>query len=100
MKEISNVKEFTGEKNDKTIKELTQVEPMEDKHKILVYLKSFEPDCAAGMLLMDEMTGEILDSGVNGYEDGTFYWDTRHIYHFEKYNLKFNDDFIEHVLKG
>lgn len=99
MKEVSNVKEFTGEENDEPIKNLVQDRTIEEKSRVLAYMKSFKPDCAAGMSLKDEMTGEVLDSGVSGYEDGVFYWDTRHIYHFEKYNLKLNDDFIEHVLR-
>ena len=98
MKEISNVREFAGDETAKPIKELIQDRAINDKDKILEYLKSFDPDCAAGMSLVDEVTGDIIETGVNGYEDDQYYWDTRHIYHFEKYNLKLDDDFIAHVL--
>ena len=100
MKEISNVREFTRDETARPIKELIQDRAVDDKDKILEYLKAFEPDCAAGMSLVDEVTGEIIDTGVNGYEDGQYYWDTRHIYHFEKYNLKLDNDFIAYVLNS
>lgn len=98
MREISNVREFSGEVDHNSIKEMISEKEIERKEDILKYLKSFEPDCAAGMSLTDEITGESINTGVSGYEDGTFFWDTRHIYHFEKYNLSLNDDFINHVL--
>ena len=50
------------------------------------------------MCLTDEITGKDVNLSVEGYEDDAYYWDTRYIYHFEKYNLKLNDDFISHVL--
>ncbi len=99
MKEISNVREFTGDETAKPIKELIQNTAIDGKEKIVAYLKSFKPDCAAGMSLTDEISGEIIKAGVNGYEDGLYYWDTRYIYHFEKYNLKLNDDFVCYVLE-
>lgn len=98
MKEISNVREFSGEESFPTVKTLVSKKEIPEKGKILQFLKSFNSDCAAGMVLVDEITGENVDSGISVYEDGQYYWDTRHIYHFEKYNLKLNDDFIAHVL--
>lgn len=98
MKEICNVKEFSGEDQFPPVVDLVGSQEMPEKEHILKYLKSFVADCSAGMLLIDEITGEEIDSSVNGYEDGEYYWDTRHIYHFEKYNLKLNADFIQHVI--
>ena len=98
MKEICNVSEFTGDANYPVIKSLISDVSIPEKAIISKYLKSFTPDCASGMSLTDEITGEDLNSGVSGYEDGMYYWDTRHIYQFEKYNLKLNDDFIKFVL--
>lgn len=98
MREISNVKEFSGDKNYASVKEMISNTEVPEKNKILQYLKSFKSDCAAGMTLVDEITGSDVDSGVNAYEDGIYYWDTRHIYHFENYNLKLNDDFVDYVL--
>lgn len=98
MKEISRIREFSGENAHKTIREQIMHEEPEDKHKILTYLKSFPADCAAGMSLVDEITGETLESGVEGYEDGQFYWDSREIYHYEKYNIKLDEEFVQYVL--
>ena len=97
MQEISFVKEF-GSEIGKPIKEMISDSEIPEKAKILRYLMSFEPDCAAGMSLVDEVTGNTIDSGVSGYEDGEYYWDTREIYHFDKYNLELNVDFIKYVL--
>lgn len=99
MKPISSVREFSGENTDRPIRELISNYPIDKKEHILKYLKSFDPDSAAGMSLIDEITGEPVGSGVNGYEDSEFFWDSREIYHFENYNLELNQDFIEHVLK-
>ena len=33
------------------------------------------------------------------YESGDYYWNTSDIYHFEKYDLKLNDDFVQYVLE-
>ena len=98
MKEISKVRELTGDNSHASIKELIGKSFLE-KQKILQYLKSFEADCAAGMLLIDEITGKETSNSVMGYEDGVYYWDTREIYHFEKYDMELQDDFIEYIMK-
>ncbi len=98
MKGISCVKEFAGDDTYMPLKDLISDTPIKGKIKILKYLKSFSSDCAAGMSLVDEITGDSLNTCVCGYEDCKYYWDDREIYHFEKYNLKLNDDFIEYVL--
>lgn len=97
MREISFVREF-GNERGKPIKEMVSKNEIQGKDKVLRYLKSFDPDCAAGMSLVDEVTGDTIDLGVSGYEDGVYYWDTREIYHFDKYNLELNTDFVEYVL--
>ena len=97
MKPISSVIEF-GDNAGKKIKELISEKSIPAKEKVLAYLKSFDPDCVAGMYLVDEVTGETIHSCVEGYEDSEFYWDTREIYHFEKYNLHLDEDFVEYVV--
>lgn len=98
MRNISFVREFNDSENALSIKDKISTNAIKGKDKILKYLKSFEPFCAAGMSLRDEITREMINSGVNGYEDGEFVWDTREIYHFEKYNLQLEDDFIQYVM--
>lgn len=99
MKAISNVREFTNNIDHKKIEELISDEEIPQKRKVLEYLKSFDPDCAAGMLIQDEVIGKAVNACVEGYEDGQYFWDSRYIYHFEKYNLKLSEDFIKHVLR-
>lgn len=99
MREISRIREFSGEKSDKSIHEMISEKAIPQKDEILQYLKSFQPDCSAGMLLQDEITGELLKFGVNGFEDGNYYWDSREIYHFEKYNMQLEKEFVEYVLQ-
>lgn len=84
---------------DSLIRELISDVPIQGKKYVLKYLKSFEPDCAAGMSLIDEITGKAVGTGVNGYGDLEFFWDSREIYHFEKYNLELNQDFLKYILK-
>ena len=50
------------------------------------------------MLLVDEVTKETMGEGVEGYEDGEYFGDSRDIYHFEKYNLILSEAFIKHVI--
>lgn len=102
MKPICNVKEFTGEENDRGIVAQISPVPVYGKGRILEYLKGFPADCAAAMSLRDEITGQTMDAGVSGYEDtdGGWYWDDRMIYHFEKYNMKLSEDFLNYVLNG
>lgn len=85
MKEIANAMKF--DKNE-----------IAQKKDVLAYLKSFEPQWAAGMLLVDEVTKETMGEGVEGYEDGEYFGDSRDIYHFEKYNLILSEAFIKHVI--
>lgn len=100
MKPICNVKDFTGEGNDKSLSTQVFPSPIYGKGRILEYLRSFPATYAAAMSLKDEITGQTLDSGVSGYEDeeGGWFWDDRMIYHFEKYNMKLSEEFIDYVL--
>lgn len=99
MRCVSCVKEFSEDINAKPIKYLISEISIPQKNNVLLYMKSIKPNCAADMILIDGITGESIKSEVLGYEDDIYYWDTRHIYHFEKYNLKLDDEFIRYVLE-
>lgn len=72
--------------------------PINGKEKILAYLKRF-PECAfTSAPVKDAFTGKIVYDANNARTDGVFQWSESEIYHFEKYNLKLNNDFIEYVL--
>ena len=77
----------------------TKIYENDTKKKILNYLKKWEP-CSACGHVEDCKTGEILDTLEDlGYTDGEYSWSTQGIYHFEKYNLRLNEDFIQYVSK-
>lgn len=73
-------------------------EEITDKTAICNYCKSFKPYCYTTESFSDKVTGKTVKDGYAGYFDGEYEWYDDWIYHFEKYNLKLNDDFIEHVL--
>lgn len=98
---ICNVREFTGEEKDQPLRSQISSSPVYGKQRIEYYLHKFEPSYAAAMSLKDEITGMTLDTGVSGYEDpvGGWFWDDRMIYHFEKYNMRLSQDFINYVFE-
>lgn len=80
---------------------LCTLNDIEHKKEILDYLKSFEPEYCSVTYIKDIfMETEITEIDELGYFDGEYVWYSSWTYHFEKYNLKLNDDFIEHVLKN
>lgn len=91
---------------DRSIQELSKDElervtgktPIDGKEKILAYLKQF-PECAfTSAPVKDAFTGNIVYGANNARTDGVFQWSESEIYHFEQYNLKLNNDFIQNVL--
>ncbi len=62
-------------------------------------MKSFsEPSAYTSQPIIDRFTNRELDEINNAFLDGIYTWYATEIYHFEKYNLKLNDEFIEYVL--
>lgn len=68
------------------------------KAEILSFMKNAPVVACTSMPVYDKLTGEEVCSGNNAHSDGKYTWYESDIYHFEKYNLKLNDDFIEYVL--
>ena len=69
------------------------------KNNILKYLRSF-PQCAfTSAEVKDKYTNNIFCDADNARSDGVYIWYESEIYHFEKYNLTLNEDFIKHALK-
>ena len=91
---------------DRSIKELSKDElakttsetALDGKEKVLAYLKQF-PECAfTSAPVKDAFTGEVVYDANNARTDGTYQWYETEIFHFEKYNLKLNEEFIKYVL--
>ncbi len=74
-------------------------EPISEKAQVLKYMKSFsEPYSFTSQPVIDVFTNQKFEYVDNGFSDGVYIWHRSQIYHFEKYNLKLNDDFIKYVL--
>lgn len=69
-----------------------------DKKKILEYMKSFKVYGYSTAYVLDVVNQEETALNEVSFTDGDYLWSSSWIYHFEKYNLKLNDDFIAHVL--
>lgn len=72
-------------------------EKRDDKSRVIKFLRSFSPVSVSG-IVTDFQTGEWTKIENLDYELDRFYWSESDIYHFEKYNLKLDDDFIQYVL--
>lgn len=71
------------------------------KAKILSYLKNHTSNAAyASSTIIDLVTKEDTQLPEVAYNDGEYLWSSTLVYHFEKYNLKLDDDFIQHVLNN
>ena len=98
MKSISNYREFTKNPNDISFSDKFNV-VCQNKDVILQYLKNFNKECIVlTCASTDFVTGQLLKSSIFVYNDGVYCWTSEEIYHFEKYDMKLNDDFIQYVL--
>lgn len=70
----------------------------ENKNAILDFLKKGKLTSIGG-IVTDFFTDTWTFIENLDYESGEYYWNTSDIYHFEKYDLKLNDGFIQYVLK-
>ncbi|MBQ6902815.1 MAG: hypothetical protein IJN71_07415 [Oscillospiraceae bacterium] len=87
--------------NDKTLPsifDLIQSNPIEEKNKILAYLKSKQPDAYAPNIFVDIIKKKSVGGPFCCYHDDFFTWRTDTIYYFERYNMKLDNRFIEYVL--
>ncbi len=98
MKYISNINLYEQVDIEKLKTNLT-LKPIIQKELILKYLKNKNLEVAyTTEKVIDYIMQEQTNVSVIAYCDDFFYWDSRDIYHFEKYDLKLSDDFINHVL--
>lgn len=96
MKKIENYKEFDSHEKE-SIKNNIGVKCPIDKNIVLHYLKSGKNAGAVCSMtydyVMDKRTNVVRDI----YTDGTYLWDDAEIYHFDRYDMRLNDDFIQHI---
>jgi len=97
MNAISNYREINGHISSPSIKSGIGFEN-QNKTTVLEYMKNNEAEVVQARAMMDYISGTALRGSVECFTDGKYFWTSEEIYHFEKYDLKLNDDFIKYVL--
>ena len=97
--DISKCKEITEELEHSNINNRIGFSCAE-KSTILNYLKKRGEELAVlTCSAMDYISNQPLNgTSLKSFTDGKYLWSNEEIYHFEKYDLKLNDDFIQYVL--
>lgn len=95
MKFITNYKELGGD-NDNSLLNHISDKSMENKEKILKYLTNGTYDGVRCASIYDYVKDEpLLGETIKLFTDGEWYWDSAEIYHFEKYNIELNKEFLK-----
>lgn len=97
MKQICCYKELTGQQTDPSILS-GHGKHIDEKQIILDYLNSFEAEAVQTRAMTDYFTNISLPDSVECFTDGEYIWTSEDVYHFEKYDIELNRDFIEYVL--
>jgi len=71
-----------------------------DKQTVLKFLKEQDPDAAAASYTIDEIEGKSTNIPLCAYEYGDYYWDSRDILYFEKYDMPLQSDFLNLILNA
>lgn len=87
-----------SKKNKEDFLKLCTENEIANKNDVLKYMKSVKIDAYSTDYVFDVVTTKKTTIDEVIYSDGEYLWSSSWIYYFEKYNLKLNDDFIEHVL--
>lgn len=98
MKSITDYREFSDNDSDSSLLEHIG-KKTEFKEKILEYFKKYSADAVTlTRCAIDYVAGKNLLNSVLCYTDGTYIWTNEEVYHFKKYDIELNKDFIEYVL--
>lgn len=98
MKYITDYKEFDEEANISLLDSISDA-PIVEKDKVLKYLKNGN-DAGVRCSAVHDIVGNFsTGETIHRYTDGEFVWDSSEIYHFEHYNIKLNEEFINKVLE-
>lgn len=73
---------------------------IERKGEILQYLQNQKfYDGVRCSTIKDFVKKENTHLPTTAYFDGEYFWDDEETYHFEKYDMRLNEDFVKHALK-
>ena len=71
-----------------------------EKDKVLAFMHKPSPFCATAGRFEDVTTGEaVYDRAWGWYRHGDWQWSDRDAYHFEKYDLELEPEFVDYALK-
>lgn len=68
------------------------------KEIVLKYLKSFKYSWVSSQCIIDKKENKLINIAYMLYNDGKYEWSSSEIYHYEKYDLILNSDFIDHIV--
>lgn len=74
--------------------------PLQNKSKILNHLKAGTVTAVAAGSAHDVLSGEVIDGELTLLTDGVYEWRSDILYYVDKYNVRLNDDFIQHVMSA
>ena len=97
MKKINEYNEFRHNGGESVRNHVSDV-PIKGKDIVLKYLKETPSEGIRCSTLYDYILDELLTPSVWTHTDGEYRWNDEEIYHFEKYNMQLNNDFIKKVL--
>lgn len=69
--------------------------PIQNKNKVLRYLKSVKPFIYGAFPLKDCITGKVYSSCCANYAKDGWWWSDDDIYYLEHYNIPLKDEFLE-----
>ena len=96
MKFISDYPEFGGSAKD-SVNDHIGVKNS-NKSKILEYLNGFDPVAVRCSHIYDHVADQRTNLSTFIYSDDVYKWNSSEIYHFEKYDMELDKDFIEYVM--
>ena len=98
MKFITNYKELEGGNEDKSLLDHCNVDPINNKDNLLSYLSNNEYlEGIRTSHIYDYVSGSRTTITNKTYCDGEYFWTEEEKYHFDKYNLELEADFIKKV---
>lgn len=94
---IKRISKFNRTMNKEEFNKVSAKAPVDNKHKIIAYLNSFDDDAFTSQPVYDIFSGERVSDADNAKTDGVYTWYQSEIYHFEKYDLQLNEEFINYL---
>ena len=79
---------------------LCDSKPIENKADIVRFFAKCISIGDGSGVVTDRMTGKATGEYEKMFQDGDYVWYADEVYHFKKYNLHLNDDFVSYVMTG